>query len=219
MTPWTAARHLILCRPLVLPPSIFPSISVFSNKSVLHIRWPKYWSFSFSISPSSDYSGLISFRMDGLDLLMFNTHGRVDRVRGTVPPSSPALPSWSRFINTSHVTRCPMVLCSSTAHRLLHASQQIAEALRPLSTDQPEVRASTHDPPPPSRTQGTPLHKDSLWALPYPQARSSARSSHGVDCVLLAWLSSCAFFRALPLWEVHAGTQPAVGHARQRGRA
>ena len=63
------SNHLILCCPLLLPPSIFPSIRVFSNKSVLHIGWPKYWSFSFSISPSNDYSGLISFRMDWLDLL------------------------------------------------------------------------------------------------------------------------------------------------------
>ena len=62
------AIHLILCRPLLLPPSIFPSIRVFSNESALHIRWPKYWSFSFSISPSKEYSGLISFRMDWLDL-------------------------------------------------------------------------------------------------------------------------------------------------------
>ena len=94
MTPWTAARqaslsitnsqsllklmfiesvmpfnHLILCCPLLLPPSIFPSIRVFSSKSVPHIRWPKYWSFNFSISPSDGYSGLISFRMDWLDLL------------------------------------------------------------------------------------------------------------------------------------------------------
>ena len=93
-TPWTAARqpflsiansqsllklmsiesvmpsnHLMLCRPLLLPPSIFPSIRVFSNESVIHIRWPKYWSFSFIISPSNDYSGLISFRMDWLALL------------------------------------------------------------------------------------------------------------------------------------------------------
>ena len=63
------SNHLILCSPLLLPPSIFPSIRVFSNKSVLHIRWPKDWSFSFSISPSNEYSGLISFRMDWLDLL------------------------------------------------------------------------------------------------------------------------------------------------------
>ena len=93
-TPWTAARqaslsitnswillklmsiesvmpsnHLILCHPLLLLPSIFPSIRVFSNESVLRVRWPKYWSFSFSISPSNEYSGLICFRMDWLDLL------------------------------------------------------------------------------------------------------------------------------------------------------
>jgi len=94
VTPWTAARqaslsitnsqsllklmsitsvmpsnYLILCRPLLLPPWIFPSIRVFSSESILHIRWPKYWSFSFSISPSSEYSGLVSFRMDWLDSL------------------------------------------------------------------------------------------------------------------------------------------------------
>ena len=94
LTPWTAAHqaslsitnsqnllklmsiefvmpsnYLILCRPLLLLPSIFPSIRVFSNESVLHIRWPKYWNFSFSISPSNEYSGLISFRMDWLYLL------------------------------------------------------------------------------------------------------------------------------------------------------
>ena len=93
-TPWTAAReaslsiinswtllkvmsiesvmpsnHLILCHPLLLLPLIFPSIRKFSNESVLHIRWPKYWSFRFGISPSNDYSGLVSFRMDWLDLL------------------------------------------------------------------------------------------------------------------------------------------------------
>ena len=93
-TPWTAARqaslsitnswsllklmsiklvmpsnHLILCHPFLLLPSIFPSIRVFSKESVLHIRWPKYYSFNFSISPSNEYSGLISFRMDRLDLL------------------------------------------------------------------------------------------------------------------------------------------------------
>ena len=63
------SNHFILCRPLLLLPSIFPRIRVFSSDSVLHIRWPKYWSFSFSISPSNEYSGLISFRMDWLDLL------------------------------------------------------------------------------------------------------------------------------------------------------
>ena len=94
VTPWTAARQvslsitnswsllklmsiesempsnqLVLCHPLLLPPSIFPSVRVFSNESVLRIRWPEYWSFSFSISPSNEYSGLISFRIDWLDLL------------------------------------------------------------------------------------------------------------------------------------------------------
>ena len=63
------SNHLILCHPLLLLLSIFPSIKVFSNESVLHIRWPKYWSFSFNISPSNEYSGLISFRMEWLDLL------------------------------------------------------------------------------------------------------------------------------------------------------
>ena len=63
------SSHLILCRPLLLPPSIFPSIRVFSSELALHIRWPKYWSFSLSISPSNEHPGLVSFRMDWLDLL------------------------------------------------------------------------------------------------------------------------------------------------------
>ena len=66
-----ASSHLILCCPLLLLPSIFPNIRVFSSESVLHIRWSKYWSFSFSISPSNEYSGLISFRMDWFDLVAF----------------------------------------------------------------------------------------------------------------------------------------------------
>jgi len=64
-----ASNHLTLCQPLLLLPSIFPSIRVFYNESVLHIRWPKYWSFSFNISPSNEHSGTVSFRMDWLDLL------------------------------------------------------------------------------------------------------------------------------------------------------
>ena len=71
------SNHLILCHPLLLLPSIFPSIRVFSNESVLCIRWPKYWSFSFNIIPSSTYSGLISFRMDWLDLLLSKGLSRV----------------------------------------------------------------------------------------------------------------------------------------------
>ena len=102
VTPWTAARqvflsitnsqsllklmaiksvipsnHLILCHPLLLLPSTFPSIRVFSNESVLCMRWPKYWSFSFSISPSNEYSGLISFRMDWLNILVVRGTRRI----------------------------------------------------------------------------------------------------------------------------------------------
>ena len=68
--PVVPSNHLILCRPLLLLPSIFPSTRVFSNKSALRIRWPKYWSFSFNISPSNEHSGLMFFRMDRLDLLV-----------------------------------------------------------------------------------------------------------------------------------------------------
>ena len=69
------SNHLILCRPLLLLPSIFPRIRVFSNESTLHIRWPKYWSFSFNISPSNEHLGLVSFRMDWLDpLAIQRTH-------------------------------------------------------------------------------------------------------------------------------------------------
>ena len=71
------SNHLILCCPLLLLPSIFPSIRVFSNESALHIRWPKYWSFSFNISPSNEHPGLISFRMDWLDLLAVKGLSRV----------------------------------------------------------------------------------------------------------------------------------------------
>ena len=73
------SNHLILCRPLFLLPSIFPSIRVFSNELVLHIRWPKYWSFSFNISPFNEHPGLISFRMDWLDLLA--VQGTLSRVQ------------------------------------------------------------------------------------------------------------------------------------------
>ena len=72
------SNHLILCRPLLLLPSIFPSIRVFSKESALHIRWPKYWNFSFNISPSNEYPGLISFRKDWLDLLA--VHGTLENL-------------------------------------------------------------------------------------------------------------------------------------------
>src|SRR5574337_806627 len=87
------SNHLILSRPLLLLPSIFPSIRVFSNESALHIRWPKYWSFIFSISPSNEYSGLISFRMDWLDLLV---------VQGTL-----------KSVLQHHSSKAPIFRCSA----------------------------------------------------------------------------------------------------------
>ena len=86
------SNHLILCHILLLPPSIFPSIRVFSNESVLHIRWPKYWSFSFNISPSKEHPGLISFRMDWLDLLA---------VQGTL-----------KSLLQHHSSKAPILWCS-----------------------------------------------------------------------------------------------------------
>ena len=87
------SNHLILCRPLLLLPSIFPSIRVFSNESALHIRWPKYWNFSFNISPSNKYSGLISFRMNWLDLLA---------VQGTL-----------KSLLQHHSSKAPILRCSA----------------------------------------------------------------------------------------------------------
>ena len=115
-TPWTAAcqasvsvtnpRSLlklmsILCCPLLLLPSIFPSIKVFSNESVLHIRWPKYWSFSFSISPSNEYLVLISFRMDGLDLLA--VHGTLKSLLQHHSSKHPFFSSQPSLWSNSHI--------------------------------------------------------------------------------------------------------------------
>ena len=87
------SNHLILCHPLLLLPSIFPRIRVFSNESALHIRWPKYWSFSFKISPSNEHPGLISFRMNWLDLLA---------VQGTL-----------KSLHPHHSSKAPILLCSA----------------------------------------------------------------------------------------------------------
>ena len=87
------SNHLILCRPLLCLPSIFPSIRVFSNESILCIKWPKYWSFSFNISPSSEYSGLISFRTDWLDLFA---------VQGTL-----------KSLSQHHNSKAPSLWCSA----------------------------------------------------------------------------------------------------------
>ena len=90
-----SSNHLNLCLPLLLLPSIFPSIRVFSKESVVHIRWPKYWSFSISISPSNEYSGLISFRIDWLDLLAVQgTLKSLFQHRSSKPPFSLLLPNF-----------------------------------------------------------------------------------------------------------------------------
>ena len=99
--PVMLSRHLIFCRPLLLSPSIFPSIRVFSNELALHIRWPKYWSFRFSINPSNEYWGLISFRIDWLDLLavqgtlksLLQHHSWKASILQNPPSYGPTLPS------------------------------------------------------------------------------------------------------------------------------
>ena len=113
------SNHLILCCPLLLPPSIFPSIRVFSNESILHIRWPKYWTFSFSISPSNDYSGLISFRMDWLDLLA---------VQGTL-----------RSLFQHHSSKASILRCSAffTTNSHIHRVSDAIQSSHPLSSPSP----------------------------------------------------------------------------------
>ena len=104
------SSYLILCRPLLLLPSIFPSIRVFSNDSVLRIRWPKYWSFSFSISPSNEYSGLISFRMDWLDFLA---------VQGT-PKSLP-----QHYSSKVSILQCSAVFIAQLSHPYMTTGKTI----------------------------------------------------------------------------------------------
>ena len=105
------SNHLILSRPLLLPPSIFPSIRVFSNVSVLHIRRPKYWSFSFSISPSNEYSGLISFRMDWLDVLV---------VQGTLKSLL------QHYSSKASILWCSALLISQLSHPYMTTGKTIA---------------------------------------------------------------------------------------------
>ena len=95
------SNHFILCHPLLFPPSIFPSIRVFSNESVLHIRWPKFRSFSFSISPSNEYSGLISFRIDWFDLLA--VQGILQVFSNTVVPKHQFFSAQPSFWSNSHI--------------------------------------------------------------------------------------------------------------------
>ena len=105
------SNHLILCHPLLLPPSIFPSIRDFSNESALHIRWPKYWSFSFNISPSNEHSGLISFRMDWLDLLV---------VQGTLKSLLP------HYSSKASILWCSAFLIVQLSHPYMTTGKTIA---------------------------------------------------------------------------------------------
>ena len=105
------SNHHILCHPLLLLPSIFPNIKVFSNESALHIRWPKYWSFSFKISPFSEHSGLISFRIDWLDLL---------RVQGTF-----------KSLLQIHSTKASILLCS--AFFIVQLSHPYMTTVKPIA--------------------------------------------------------------------------------------
>ena len=107
------SNHLILFRPLLLPPSIFPSIRVFSNESALCIRWPKYWSFSFSISPSNEYSGLISFGIDWFDLLA--VQGTLERLKAYATGSGKARVGMRVCLSWAHHHR---------AHGLPHLSRR-----------------------------------------------------------------------------------------------
>ena len=114
------SNHLILCRPLLLPPSIFPSIRVFSNESVLCIRWPKYRSFSFSISPSSEYSGLTSFKIDWFDLLA---------VQGT-------LKSLLQHHNSKvSILQCSAFFIVQLSHPYMTTGKTIALTIEPLLTE------------------------------------------------------------------------------------
>ena len=109
------SNHLILCHPLLLPPSIFPSIRVFSNESALYIRWPKFWSFSFNISPSNEYSGLIFFRMDWLDLLA---------VRGTLKSLL------QHHSSKASILRCSAFFIVQLSHPYMTTGKTIALARR-----------------------------------------------------------------------------------------
>ena len=113
------SNHLILCHPLLLSPSIFPSIRVFSNESALHMRWPKYWGFSFNISPSSEHPGLISFRMDWLDLLA---------VQGTLKSLL------QHHSSKASILRCSAFFIVQLSHPYMTTGQTIALTRRTLYT-------------------------------------------------------------------------------------
>ena len=103
------SSHLILCRPLLLSPSIFPSIRIFSNELAVHIRWPKYWSFSFSISPSNEYSGLISFRIDWFALLA--VQGTLKSLSQCHSSKTSVLQCWYQVNGKLYISGCTRVQC------------------------------------------------------------------------------------------------------------
>ena len=122
------SNRLILCRPLLLLPSIFPSIRVFANESALHIRWPKYWSFSFSISPSNEHPGLISFRMDWLDLLA--VQGTLKRLLQQHSSEASLLRCWA-FPMDAGLCFCPSELCKELRALSLHTDPSLSHCCVP----------------------------------------------------------------------------------------
>ena len=125
------SNHLILCHPLLLLPSIPPSIRVFSNKSTLHMRWPKYWSFSFSISPSNEHPGLISFRMDWLDLVA---------VQGT-------LKSLIQQHSSKSIIRCSAFFTVQLSHPYMTTGKTLALTIRTFIGKVTKAESHTNTPP------------------------------------------------------------------------
>ena len=136
-----ASNHLILCCPLLLLPSVFPSIRVFSNESALRIRWPKYWSFSFSISPSSEYSGLISFRMDWFDLLAVQGTLLLQIMKTLSLSVSHALFRFPYVWNRNNHTVCFVLFCYKCAcTELVSFSECLCNLTPQLSWSDDQIR-------------------------------------------------------------------------------
>ena len=125
------SKHLIFCRPLLLPLSIFPSTRVFSNESVLHIRWPKYWSFSFSISPSNEYSGPISFRKDWLNLLAYSQIIKVITEHESEQSNQTGLPWW--YSREELACQCRGQGFNPWSRKIPHAMEQLSPNAQLLS--------------------------------------------------------------------------------------
>ena len=177
------SSHLILCHPLLLLPSIFPSIRVFSNESVLRIRWPKYWSFRFSISPSNEYSGLISFRMYWLDLLA--VQGTLKRLKSRWHPTPLGPPGaqrdWARPLD------CPT---EGTSELSCHCPTLIPTHMPGFCGGDYSCRSSSCcKKPPGSGLASSPgaLNQAAVHLLPPPPARFSftfnTSRSHGLHSI------------------------------------